>query len=271
MVDKNCISIEDLNKRLMERYKENKYIVDEEYENELYNKISLIYNFRLNNNNEEEAKIYKTNLYTKLALHILNNFMLDILQKVNEFISEKYEIDNFILSNKNDFKLYNRFIDQLENIIDTKEEDIIKWTFVSFLDEIDFMETTLFITEEDQLIRFEKISGNIKRKIEKSKNNNNNKYIILLIQYFYEYKDKLYKNKFIGKTNLLFKKYLKAISQDNDEWKISKDKKEISSFIQYEEKKYVEKSTIKCRHEDFVEGKRFKANISLDKGDSNEE
>lgn len=264
-------SIEELDKRLLEKYRENKYIIDDHYEEELYNKISIVYNYRFNTENREDI-VNKTNLYTQLALYILNDFILYVLQNINKYISKKHQIEDFRLNQKRNYEVYSDFINELQNITDTKEEKLIKWTYLSCLNEITQMESTLFIVEEDQLIRFEKITSNTKRKLKSLEESiENEEYVIALIQNFYEYRDKLKKNKFIGKKNRVRKNILKAISKDNDEWTVSKDKTEIKRIVQYEEERYIEKSIVKFQRQEFKEGKGYKKriqkNIILNKGE----
>ena len=67
------------------------------------------------------------------------------------------------------------------------------------MDLVDYLNSTLYIADEDKFIRFMKITKNYKKKIEKLKTKSNDKlYIINIIQSFTDFKDKLLKNKFIG-------------------------------------------------------------------------
>lgn len=175
-------------KKLQENNEINKYKINSKFTGKYHDKISHIYNYD------------KTSprLFTFLADNIIDDIVLDILNDINEYLEEKLDIENIKFTEK-DTEKYSKYQQSLKNSINEPEIKLLKWANTEFMDLVDYLNSTLYIADEDKFIRFMKITKNYKKKIEKLKTKSDDKlYIINIIQSFTDFKDKLIKNKFIG-------------------------------------------------------------------------
>lgn len=238
-------SLEELKDRLMREYYDSKYNINSKYEEELHNELSIIFNYIF----EEEVDnyVHKMRLYSKLSLLMIRDFILDIMHIVNNYISEKYHIQNFELKNRNEDILLKKFHSKMESIKNTKDERLIRWVTDELLEQTDFIESTFFINHTDEFLRVEKILTNSKRELEELNFTIEPRYIINIIQIFYNFKDKLKKNNFIGENNRIIKIILNEITKENNEWEIKNNKAEKQVKYYFDDKEILEERKISVK------------------------
>lgn len=271
--DKNKIYLKELKDKLMKDYKETKYIIEKNYEKKLHNDISLIINYEFDED-EYINIVHNTRLYTELASYIIKDFVLKIINITNRYLSEKHNINNFALRKRNDITEYDNFMNKLNNLKGTKDEELIKWISLEFLDKVEFIESTLLIDCIDKFLRVEKITTNLENKLEQYISVEDYD-IVEVIQLFYDFKDKLSKNNFIGDKNKLNKVMLKVLSKDNYNWIPEENKIEKKVHYRHEKKKITETNTYMVNYEfeeydseDFGEDDDFSKRIIFHKGEN---
>lgn len=245
-------SLEELKDRLMREYYNNKYDINSKYEEELHNELSIIFNYIF----EEEVDnyVHKMRLYSKLSLLMIRDFTLDIMHLVNDYISKKYHIQNFELKNRDDNTLLKKFHSKMKSIKNTKDERLIKWVTDELLEQTDFIESTFFVNHTDEFLRVEKIIDNSKKELKELDFTLESRYIINIIQIFYNFKDKLKKNNFIGENNKIKKIILNEITKENSEWEIKNNKAEKQVKYYFNDKEFLEERKISVK--DQFKGKK---------------
>lgn len=271
--DKNkeeITSFEDLKAKLVKNQQQNKYILEDDVEEKIHNNISFIYNYESQFGNDKE----KTILFTRLSLILIEDLTLQIMENINRYISNKYNKSNFKLKNRSKKDDYRNFSTFLENEIkNSKDEKIIRWVTLEFLEKLEFIESTLLIENEEKFLRLEKIVSNYKKSIDDIESIENIKTAIELIQNFYDLQDKLYKNKFIGELNRLAKKIFKAMSDENNNWEMddhnrNKIKREYKLDDKIIKEMYeINKNTERKDNSDFEKSEEIEKDIFIPEGE----
>lgn len=271
--DKNkeeITSFEDLKAKLVKNQQQNKYILEDDVEEKIHNNISFIYNYESQFGNDKE----KTILFTRLSLILIEDLTLQIMENINRYISNKYNKSNFKLKNrikKNDYRKFSTFLET--EIKNSKDEKIIRWVTLEFLEKLEFIESTLLIENEENFLRLEKIVSNYKKSIDDIESIENIKTAIELIQNFYDLQDKLYKNKFIGELNRLAKKIFKAMSDENNNWEMddhnrNKIKREYKLDDKIIKEMYeINKNTERKDNSDFEKSEEIEKDIFIPEGE----
>jgi len=271
--DKNkeeITSFEDLKAKLVKNQQQNKYILEDDVEEKIHNNISFIYNYESQFGNDKE----KTILFTRLSLILIEDLTLQIMENINRYISNKYNKSNFKLKNrskKNDYRKFSTFLET--EIKNSKDEKLIRWVTLEFLEKLEFIESTLLIENEEKFLRLEKIVSNYKKSIDDIESIENIKTAIELIQNFYDLQDKLYKNKFIGELNRLAKKIFKAMSDENNNWEMddhnrNKIKREYKLDDKIIKEMYeINKNTERKDNSDFEKSEEIEKDIFIPEGE----
>lgn len=252
--DNKNITINDFRNKLIQNYLIDKFNINEEYEMKLYNDISIIVNYKFNNSHKDS--IYESKIYTELSLVMIKDFELCILKKINEFIANKYKIDNNILSTRNNNVAYEKFINKINGINDKKDEKLFEWVYLELFEQMKNIETLILVSSFDKFLRVEKIVSNSKKNIEHIQMESNSKCIIDIIQVFYDFKDKLCKNEFVQDSNRVHKILYDVIGRENhDNWRVENGgiTKEVSYV--YKTLNCIETKITKIQSKDFYKEK----------------
>ncbi|MCK8827023.1 hypothetical protein MWH25_04575 [Natroniella acetigena] len=231
--------LEEFKNRLKRKCLKDKYIMNDEYEEKLHNNISIIFNYKFNQSNEGELD-YKIEFYNELSSFIIKDFALYIIYVINKYISNKYEINDFEMKKRNRIKSIEQFRSKIENI-NPEDEKMIEWVYLKLMKETKFMERTIIAKNIEDFLRIEKIVSNTKRRIDELDLIKEHKNRIEIIQNFYNCKDKLLKNNFIGHKNKLIK-----YAQEND-WKVRNEEIQAKFNYQVDDIPLTETRTIKPR------------------------
>ena len=262
-------SFENFKAELEKNYQQEKYILDDEIEEKIHNNISFIYNYESEFGTDKENTI----LFTRLSLILIEDLTLRLIKNINKYISNKCNMSNFKLRNRRETDNYQEFLSSLETkIIDSNDEKIIKWVTLEFLEKLEFIESTLLIENEEKFLRLERIVSNYKKNIDEIESIENKKIVVNLIQDFYDFKDKLYKNKFIGEFNRLYKKIFKAISDEDKDWEINDHRNKIKREYKLDDNIIKEMYEINKTAEgeldsEFEESEEIKKDISIPEGE----
>ncbi|MBM7558132.1 hypothetical protein JOC47_003002 [Halanaerobacter jeridensis] len=142
---------------------------------------------------------------------------------MNEYISKKNEINNFEMNNRDNDDLFQNFMEQLEDIKNSEDEKVIDWLHQEVFNQHKVIEATLLIDCVDKFLRLEKIISNVKKDISNLNLEKNEKYFIELIQYFYDFYDKLSKNNIIKDSNRLIKTIIRNINEEDNKFEVLND------------------------------------------------
>ena len=165
--------------------------------------------------NEDSLK--KQHLFTKLASHLVFDHILEYMSIINNYICSEYKLDKIELKeylDDNIIKNYKKIIKQLEG---TQEGKLIDWVYDELLLNRNSIEDKIFIENYDYLLTFEKIRENnldIIKNIDLSKGTQS---IIKLMNAFYDFRDRLKKNKIYLDSNTIRKKLIE-IKQSKTKW-----------------------------------------------------
>lgn len=163
---------------------------------EVHNKIPIILH------NKRKYKPYR--MYNLLGQTIINNFIIDLTRRFNDYLSTKYKIDNLELDKVNSFNDIEAYELKLEAI----DENWLDWFYNTFLSEQEMIRTLMLIQSLDDFLKICKIANNIIEDIDKTSNITSDFYLYNLCQSFSKFRDKMKKIGIIKKENF----YLQEIN-----------------------------------------------------------
>lgn len=193
--NKECLEIipEELKERFLAA-QSNKYKIDKECADKIHNNISLIVHYnKIKNHNK-----YK--LFTLLAQYIIDDFVVRLINRCNDYLTSIYDIKNICLEDIESKEGLDKFKAKLESI----NQPWLTWFYKDFFKEQESIANDLLVNSIEDVVRIKKIGSNILKKIDR-KDKKSSEYIAFLCQAIYQFSDKLKMNNFVKEQNSLLK------------------------------------------------------------------